>query len=386
MKKHMSFGFYLWPLILIVLTGLIDSVYLSISHYKIYTDVWYQSFCAVTKSINCDSVSTSKYAVLLDIPVAIWGIYGYLFFSGLILLAFVKFRKQQKLWALVFSVSIMFCFSSICLALISNYYIHSYCIFCILSYIANFFACFYIFIILRRFSKKSFLKLVIEDISYLYNNKIKVMAFILLNIAIVLSLSYFFPRYWDLTIKNTQTLHNTGVSEQGYPWIGAANPEMEIYMFSDYQCFQCRKMHFYLRNILNEYPDKLRLVHINFPMDKAVNPVVKEDMHIGSGALAIMAKYALEKNKFWEVNDYFFHMRLDKGEIDLKMVAEDTGLNTKELALSLGNKKYYAALRKEIKYALSLEITGTPSYFVDGNKYFATMPDSVLRQLSRKTR
>ncbi|MBU4035957.1 MAG: hypothetical protein KKA35_05965, partial [Proteobacteria bacterium] len=42
-----------------------------------YTDIGYESFCAISKAINCDTVSQSPYSVFLGVPLAIWGVAGY---------------------------------------------------------------------------------------------------------------------------------------------------------------------------------------------------------------------------------------------------------------------------------------------------------------------
>ena len=68
------------------MAGLVDSVYLSISHYRVYTDIGYKSFCAISRTINCDTVSQSPFSIFLDVPVPVWGIIGYTFF--LLLVAF----------------------------------------------------------------------------------------------------------------------------------------------------------------------------------------------------------------------------------------------------------------------------------------------------------
>ncbi|MBU3949567.1 MAG: hypothetical protein KJ826_15285 [Proteobacteria bacterium] len=44
-----------------------------------YTDIGYESFCAISKAINCDTVSQSPYSVFLGVPLAIWGVAGYCF-------------------------------------------------------------------------------------------------------------------------------------------------------------------------------------------------------------------------------------------------------------------------------------------------------------------
>ena len=71
----LPFPVYFWTVISLSLFGFADSIYLSISHYRVYTDIGYRSFCAITRAINCDTVSQSPHSILLGLPVPILGCY-----------------------------------------------------------------------------------------------------------------------------------------------------------------------------------------------------------------------------------------------------------------------------------------------------------------------
>ncbi len=75
------------------------------------------------------------------------------------------------------------------------------------------------------------------------------------------------PPYWLFNYTKTSDAIETGITEDGHPWIGSPNPQLIIHEYADYQCFQCGKMHQFLRQLISEYPDKIQLVHHNYPMD-----------------------------------------------------------------------------------------------------------------------
>ena len=135
--EPLSFPFYFFIVAEVCLAGLFSSIYLAISHYRVYSDIVYESFCAISQSLNCDTVSQSPYSILMGVPVPVWGIVGYSFF--LILLSFSWFSKneRQRGWTLLFIVAALFSGYSVILALISTYKIHSYCIVCIFTYAVN---------------------------------------------------------------------------------------------------------------------------------------------------------------------------------------------------------------------------------------------------------
>ena len=90
----LPFHYYFLPMMAIAVCGLLASIYLSISHYRVYMDIGYKSFCAISKSINCDTVSQSPYSIFINVPVPIWGVLGYLSFILMMLL--VLHQKSDK--------------------------------------------------------------------------------------------------------------------------------------------------------------------------------------------------------------------------------------------------------------------------------------------------
>jgi uncharacterized membrane protein len=121
-----NYSVYWLLVLLLVLIGLVDTAYLAISHYRNYTDITYSSFCALSRAINCDTVSQSPWSILLGLPVAVWGFLGYLFFAILLLAAKKKSRNTLSLWSLLFLLGLIFSGSSLYFGYISASRIHSY--------------------------------------------------------------------------------------------------------------------------------------------------------------------------------------------------------------------------------------------------------------------
>ena len=65
--QPLAYAYYFWPVVGLVIAGLLDSIYLSVSHHRVYTDIGYKSFCAISRAINCDTVSQSRYSIFLDL-------------------------------------------------------------------------------------------------------------------------------------------------------------------------------------------------------------------------------------------------------------------------------------------------------------------------------
>ena len=94
--KPLPFRLYFWIIVLLTGSGLLASIYLSVSHFRVYTDIGYRSFCAISRAINCDTVSQSPYAVFLNAPVPIWGIVGYAFLLIFIVYDIIGLQQLQR--------------------------------------------------------------------------------------------------------------------------------------------------------------------------------------------------------------------------------------------------------------------------------------------------
>ena len=371
------FFVYYLPVFVLALTGLADSIYLAISHYRVYTDISYKSFCAISQALNCDTVSQSSYAIFLGLPVPLLGVLGYLLFLIITAFSYNDVNGKKRGWHLLFIISTAFTAYSIVLAVISNYYIHSYCIMCVLSYVVNFFLLFLTWIIIRRFSRESFLKAFKADILFVVTQR-WLQKIVSVFILVVLMLFIYFPEYWTKNITILTENVPYGLTEDGHPWIGAERPELAIIEYADYRCFQCSKMHYYLRDLILSNSDKLRLVHKHFPMDNEFNPLVKNPFHVGAGKMALLAIYASSKGKFWEMNDLLYGI---KSDFNLRTIAQQTGISFSELSRAVSSKEIKQLLIKDIADGLKLGVSGTPSFKVNGKLYFGTIPPEVLNKI-----
>jgi uncharacterized membrane protein/protein-disulfide isomerase len=366
-------------MVALALAGFFDSVYLFISHYRVYVDIGYRSFCAITKSINCDTVSQSPYSILLGMPVPLWGILGYLFLLILIFMGADKNVSEKRMWSLVFFISLGFSLYSIVLAYISSFYIHSYCLMCIVSYAINLLLLFYSWMIHKRFESIGLLEGVKHDFLFLQKEKLKSISLFLPFFVILLAVWILLPTYWSMEPPEPSVDLPKGITAEGNPWIGAENPELTIIEFTDYRCFQCKKMHFYLRNILSRNPEKIRLEHRHFPMDHEFNPLVKSPLHVGSGRLALLSIYAAQHQKFWEMNDILFNLERDNRHFNMKDLAKKCNLEVKGLAKQVAKPDILAKLLGDIKDGLALGIDGTPGYVIEKKVYTAQIPPEILK-------
>lgn len=140
-------------------------------------------------------------------------------------------------------------------------------------------------------------------------------------------------------------------------------------------------MHFYLRELIASYPDTIRLVHRNFPMDHTYNPLVKDPFRVGSGKMALFSLYAAEAGKFWELSDMLFEVDIQKGNFNLRGMAKAAGFDVVKLAQAVNDKKLQYKLLVDIREAMKLGVSGTPAYLIDEAVYVGHVPEDVFNQV-----
>ncbi len=377
--QPLPFAVYYYTVVFLALVGLIVSLYLSYSHFRVYTDIGYKSFCAISKAINCDTVSESSYSIFWRLPVPVWGVVGYIFFLLFLLIAKNKDAEHKRPWTLLFLIAAAFTLYSIVLAAISIFHIHSYCIMCMVLYAVNLLLLFYTRMVRSRFKSSGLIAGLKKDIQFLKTRRSYVLRMFTPFLAGIILLLLFFPAYWQFEPPGLTSKLNSGTTKDGHPWIGAENPKLIITEYTDYKCFQCKKMHFFLRQLIAQHPDKIRLIHRNFPMDHSVNPIVKEPFHIGSGKMALIAIHAATRNKFWQMNDLLFEIAGESDVINIRKLAARLEMDPKTLARSVNDRNARLLLQDDIISAIKLQINGTPAFVIDEKVYLAQIPPEIIK-------
>jgi uncharacterized membrane protein/predicted DsbA family dithiol-disulfide isomerase len=376
---HLAYHIYYYSTFFFTLTGLVSCIYLTIVHFRNYTDPDFTSICALSKSINCDTVAQSSYSILLSLPVAVWGLLLFLIFTQLAINT--RHEKHMGLWWLFFALGFVCSAISLYYGYISARIIHSYCIFCLLCYLCFFGNTFLAFIIIRRFhiSPGTFF----TSVGSYFRSRGNLLFFFLLLGGFAL-LQCKLPQYWKFSPQSNHSPISSGRTETGAYWIGAAHPKLTIEEYADYMCFQCGKMHIFLRNLVYSHPDEIRLVHHNFPMDHLFNPLVKQPFHVGAGQMALLVLYAGSKSKFWEMNDELYRLvREDKpNSLDIRTLADHIGFDSNEILQAFSNPEYLRLLNDDIRQGLILRINSTPSYVINGKVYTGTIPLEILNNLT----
>jgi protein-disulfide isomerase len=213
----------------------------------------------------------------------------------------------------------------------------------------------------------------------------KTLTILVLLGATVLGLVALAPSYWPQSGKpRASRLAGSGLARGeasgGGHWIGAQKPTLTITEFSDYECPHCRQAHAQLRNIVAQFPDRVRLVHRHFPLDQACNRSIERPFHQSACWAAQLAECAGRAGRFWDANDILFELSNSLDTQSTKKIAAELKLDPAALDRCMKGEGL-ADVKNDIEVGIALKLEGTPSFLVDGQVYMGNLPASVLESL-----
>jgi RNA polymerase sigma factor (sigma-70 family) len=151
------------------------------------------------------------------------------------------------------------------------------------------------------------------------------------------------------------------------PSKGNAKAPVTITVFTDMLCTYCARSLGTLDQLMDEYPNKIRLVMKQMPVHSAAE-------------MPAEANYAADaQGKFWEMHDLMAqHPDALPREL-VEQLAQQAGLDMTKFDAALANGTYKAAVQADIDGAKDLEITGTPAFVINGRRVIGSLPIEVMR-------
>ena len=167
----------------------------------------------------------------------------------------------------------------------------------------------------------------------------------------------------------------------------AAKAKVRIVEFGDYQCPACGYAEPIVQKILLDYKDNANVSFTfrNFPLSS---------VHANAIPAAIAAETAAQHGKFWEMHDMLYAKQTewsDLGDATTSFVnyAEAIGIETVPFKSDLSTKKYLSVVTDDRQDGTDIDITGTPTFFINGEQLGNGVPtyeafkakiDSLLAQ------
>ena len=151
------------------------------------------------------------------------------------------------------------------------------------------------------------------------------------------------------------------------PAKGPKNAPVTIVEWSDFQCPFCSRAQPTLKQIMEQYAGKVRLVWKNQPLSFHPNAM--------PAAEAAMAAYELGgADKFWKMHDRFFEKQNELSPAYYEKVAQEIGLDVGKWKALVDSHQPQAAIQADMSAGNALGANGTPTFFINGKKLVGAMP------------
>lgn len=160
------------------------------------------------------------------------------------------------------------------------------------------------------------------------------------------------------------------------PMIGPADAPITIVEFSDYECPFCQRWHTEVfARLLEAYPDEVRLVYRDFPI---------ESIHVNAKPAAQAANCANEQGLFWEYHDKLFSMELGLSTETYEEYADQLGLDTQSFQECIESDRYQEEVQADFDFAANLGVRSTPTFFINGIALVGAQPFEVFQEVIEK--
>lgn len=158
------------------------------------------------------------------------------------------------------------------------------------------------------------------------------------------------------------------------------NPEalVTIVEFSDFQCPFCQRFHPTLKQILENYPDQVKLVYKHFPLDQ---------IHSEARPSAEASECVYEQkgnDGFWQFADGLFENQSRLGLDLYKELAIDLSLDMNKFEDCFIQRKYKDQVESDYQEGIKIGVRGTPGSFVNGVLVSGAVPYETLKAAVEK--
>jgi protein-disulfide isomerase len=148
------------------------------------------------------------------------------------------------------------------------------------------------------------------------------------------------------------------------PTRGPATAPVTLVLFSDFQCGFCQRVNPTVNQLLQKYPEKVRLVFKHLPIEGHTLAPLAHRAALAAG----------EQGKFWEMHDRIFANQRAMSREDLLGHAAALGLDVPTFTATMDAERTGKLVDRDVAEAEKVGIDGTPTFFVNGKPLVGAQP------------
>ena len=143
------------------------------------------------------------------------------------------------------------------------------------------------------------------------------------------------------------------------PSLGSASAKLTIVEFLDFDCPYSATAFNVVREAMETYKDRVRLIIRNFPV---------EELHPHAMNAALAAACADDQSKYWSYHDKLFVNQTQHESADLVRYAQETGMNMEKFRSCYDGHVHADDIQTDVADGLRAGVQGTPTFFFNGIK------------------
>jgi len=155
------------------------------------------------------------------------------------------------------------------------------------------------------------------------------------------------------------------------PSKGEAAAPITIIEFSDYECPFCGRAEPTVKDVMTQYPGKVRLVYREYPLS----------IHDHAEKASEAALCALDQGKYWEMHEKLFENQRSLEVASLKGYARALALDGTKFDQCLDSGEKAKAVEASLKAGEDAGVNGTPAFFINGRPLFGAVPVERFKEV-----
>jgi protein-disulfide isomerase len=170
--------------------------------------------------------------------------------------------------------------------------------------------------------------------------------------------------FWGKDSAKIEPPYEVGVIHELDHIKGKATSTLIVTEYADFQCPACRSYYPIMRELKEQYGERVLFVYRNFPLTS---------IHPNAEFAARAAEAAGKQGKFWEMHDLLFEKQNEWANVadiysKFESYATLLNLNITQFKNDWTSKEIRDLVRGQKNHALQSGLQGTPTFFVNDQK------------------
>lgn len=178
--------------------------------------------------------------------------------------------------------------------------------------------------------------------------------------------------------QDLRPLDDTQLIRPDSPMLGPVDAPVTIVEFLDPECESCGAAYPFVKQVLDQYDGRIRLVVRYFPL------------HNNSVLAASATEAAGAQGKYWEMQEILFTRQREWGEQQTPQTdifisyANELGLDIQRFTADLQNPDYLAKIQRDQADGEALGVRGTPTFFINGRQVEELSADAIITMIEEE--